>query len=405
MHAKHRFVPVYDALVDISDSYASQAIHMGICCDGPLCSVGKGYPAYIRGIRYKCAICHDMDFCANCEASPGNEHNKTHPLIKFKTPVRNVSVTTSGEHHDGKRMPSMGDRGNSDVKAEETASRPTEGISINTVQTVFDVKPAEPSVVSKPKEEPKEEPKPDIEAVTAPKKSLDEDDLRAVFLRDSVMDGTILPPNHVFEQTWTMRNEGNAAWPAGCSVKFVGGDYMGHVDSAHPADVAELMSASESSACDASIAPGEEFSFTVLLRTPARVGKIISYWRLTTEDGFKFGHRLWCDVHVRAVKSETPVQAASPIAEPKKEETKETKVDVMIFPKLEKESPASSMHEDAPAKPATSEKSDADDFEDCAEDDEWAGSDDGFLTDEEYDILDASDEEFLEEQEKKLLKK
>ena len=32
------------------------------------------------------------------------------------------------------------------------------------------------------------------------------------------------------------------------------------------------------------------------------------------------------------------------------------------------------------------------------EDDEWDGSSDDFLTDEEYDILDASDEEFVNAQ-------
>ena len=44
-------------------------------------------------------------------------------------------------------------------------------------------------------------------------------------------------------------------------------------------------------------------------------------------------------------------------------------------------------------------------IEEGFDEEEWEASDEGFLTDEEYDILDASDEEFLEEQQKKLLKK
>ena len=64
----------------------------------------------------------------------------------------------------------------------------------------------------------------------------------------------------------------------------------------------------------------------------------------------------------------------------------------MIFPKLEKESPVASVHEDA--NKTESDATQEDEYEDC-EDAEWAedGSDEGFLTDEEYDILDASDEE------------
>jgi next-to-BRCA1 protein 1 len=72
----------------------------------------------------------------------------------------------------------------------------------------------------------------------------------------------------------------------------------------------------------------------------------------------------------------------------------------MIFPKLEKESPAASIHQEAPVT-APEVEDDVDEFEDFVdeplEDDE---TEDGFMTDEEYDILDASDEEYLAEQEK-----
>ena len=408
MHPKHRFVPIYEPLADVRTHNIPQAVHVGICCDGPLCSSGKGYPTYIRGTRYKCAVCHDLDFCANCEACPSNEHNKTHPLIKFKTPVRHVSVTTTGEHHDGKRMPTMGDR-NKPEEQQEPATSP----SINAIQTVVDMKPSEPAPTAEeeaPQEEKVAEP---AQAEVKEKSSVEtpstyvgsqtpeEEPLSAIFIKDSVSDGSILPSNHVFEQTWVLRNDGKVSWPAGCSVKFVGGDYMGHVDSAHPAGISELVSASESTICYAPLAPGQEFAFTVLLRTPARPGKIVSYWRLATPDGLKFGHRLWCDVNVRLMK---------PVEEPKTEDTKaeETlKGSNLMFPKLEKESPVASIHEEAPASAAAPEKrpSEAEDFEDCTEDADWDASDDGFMTDEEYDILDASDEEYLEEQQKKLLKK
>ncbi|KAL7790392.1 hypothetical protein V8C37DRAFT_384195 [Trichoderma ceciliae] len=410
VHVNHRFAPIYEPLAEHAWSVA-HPVHMGICCDGPLCSATQGYPTYIRGVRYKCAVCHDLDFCANCEASPANEHNKTHPLIKFKTPVRHVSVTTTGEHQDGKRMPPMGDRTKNVFKLTETSSL-GESNSINTVQTVVDMKPEEPEAEAETKtkevevklQQPTPEIKEEIQEARAADvaASVNEHDLRAVFIRDSVSDGTTMPPNHVFEQTWVLRNMGTVAWPAGCSVKFVGGDYMGHVDSAHPAGISELVSASESTVCYAPLAPGNEFPFTVLLRTPARAGQIISYWRLTTPEGFKFGHRLWCDVSVRMPPAE--VLPTTTVVEPKKEEDAQTG-SVMIFPKLDKESPHASMHGEiqTETESVTADEgvAETDALTASGEEYEWDGSDDGFMTDEEYDILDASDEEYLEDRENK----
>lgn len=343
-----------------------------------------------------------------------NTHNKTHPLIKFKTPVRHVSVTTTGEHQNGEQMREMGDRVPT-PKAPEPVPAPAARSNSIPVRTVVDVKPTEPA----PVEVVAKAPEPVVTAEDEKKRETSIpvpaplEELKAVFVRDTIQDGTILPPNHVFEQTWTMRNEGKGTWPAGCSVRFVGGDYMGHVDSNHPAGVSELLSASESTVCYPPLAPGQEFPFTVLLRTPARPGKVISYWRLTNPDGERFGHRLWCDVNVRMVKKEVKpepkpepvpepeVKEPTPVEEPQEEEESQASSQ-MIFPKLEKESPVASMHEAAEPAPVVEEPETKE--AESAEDD-WDYSDDGFMTDEEYDILDASDEEYLEEQKKKLATK
>ncbi|KAK7423136.1 hypothetical protein QQX98_001212 [Neonectria punicea] len=407
-HPNHRFVPIYEHLADVRVR-SPTPVHVGICCDGPLCAGNEAYPAYVHGIRYKCAVCNDTDFCANCEASPSNTHNKSHPMIMFKTPVRHVSVTTTGEHQGGQRMPTMGDRVATNSRATETVA-PAGGNTINPVQTIVDVKPSQPA----PANVASKAPTPPIKKaeVKEEKKETPASDepLVAVFVSDTTVDGTVLPPNHVFEQTWILRNKGSVAWPAGCSVKFVGGDYMGHVDPSHPAGISELVSASESTVCYPPLAPGQEFSFTVLLRTPARAGKIVSYWRLTTPSGEKFGHRLWCDVSVRIIKSEVQ---SEPKATPEPEIKEETVVEEfeaedsqassqMIFPKLEKESPVASIHEACQAEPAhASEQAEVKE----SVDEDWDLSDDGFMTDEEYDILDASDEEYLEEQKKKVVAK
>jgi next-to-BRCA1 protein 1 len=430
IHPGHRFVPIYEPLEYDSTARfraAARPVHLGICCDGPLCSGARATSTYIVGDRFKCAVCNDTDFCASCEASPANTHNRTHPLIKFKTPVRHVSVTTTGENQHGKQMPTMGDRSRArPAPPQAPAAEPSTPPSlISGVQTVVDVKPTEPA---KPVEE-----KPAAPAKTST------DDLVATFVRDTVPDGTVFGPDHVFEQTWILRNTGEVAWPAGCSVKFVGGDYMGHLDPNHPAATRDVEFSCESTICYASIQPGEEFPFTVLLRTPARAGRVVSNWRLTTKEGFRFGHRLWCDVVVEKEREKAKVVLPPPVvtttitqtsepALPEKVEEKEVSVkseqaeaepepqhSQMIFPKLEKESPGASVHEESKveAEPAAAqehqeEMSEAqreegydgleDEYEDCQDDDEWNNAEsvdgEGYLTDEEYDILDASDEEF-----------
>ncbi|KAI0101760.1 hypothetical protein GGR51DRAFT_529272 [Nemania sp. FL0031] len=438
IHANHRFVAIYEPLADRPFRISSRATHYGISCDGPLCAAHDG-PKYIVGERYKCAVCHDTDFCANCEASPANTHNKTHPLIKFKTPVRHVSVTTTGEHEDGHRLPTMGDKCHRSRTSTQSLEKSPSPMDIAAVQTVVDVQPTEPPVlpvlsennsVEIKEEAPEvEEEVLDVKEEVHEVKTIDSlkpsksspviEDLVAVFKWDTIRDGSVLPPNHTFEQTWVLRNEGTIPWPAGCSVKFVGGDYMGAIDPAHPAGIHELVSASESTICYNTLSPGQEFPFTVLMRTPDRDGKVISYWRLTTPDGVKFGHKLWCDVDVRAppkaeqVKAQIPAVVESVVeSETEVEETTPAAQSRMIIPKLEHESPSGSIHEARSEIELGTETDtlapsvdDDDEFEDCGGQDDWAeDSDNGFFTDEEYDILDASDEEFLFEQQKMLSK-
>jgi hypothetical protein len=54
-----------------------EVIHKNVRCDG--C---KKYP--ITGIRYKCTICHNFDYCEDCEKKFNKEHN--HPFLKIRKP-------------------------------------------------------------------------------------------------------------------------------------------------------------------------------------------------------------------------------------------------------------------------------------------------------------------------------
>jgi hypothetical protein len=55
------------------------SVHNGYTCDG--CQT---YP--IVGVRYKCLVCRDFDFCESCEAMFGDDHK--HPLIKHREELK-----------------------------------------------------------------------------------------------------------------------------------------------------------------------------------------------------------------------------------------------------------------------------------------------------------------------------
>ncbi|KAJ4360878.1 uncharacterized protein N0V89_001446 [Didymosphaeria variabile] len=518
IHPAHRFVPIYEPL---AEPVSSANRHYGIYCDGPLCKDRESI-SYIEGVRYKCAVCHDTDFCANCEAHPSNRHNHTHPLIKFKRPVRSVNVTTLNEDKDGTSITRVGDRepARRSTSTETVSASPSNAAT--QVQTIVDVKPTEEpqpkttkdkieirDLLSEPVQEkitvttpiPANETQKEVESLV---------ELDAHFVRDSIADGTKVCSGFQFVQIWTLRNPGPNSWPAGCSVRHVGGDNMLDLDNTRALSQSELAEASESNVIGRTVAPGEEVAFRIVLKAPIREGTAISYWRLKTAEGMPFGHRLWCDIQVTSPPApasplaQAPVEAeasTSPISRrpgtaqqqealerlnrmhqkmngkealakleaermlriqkvrkaavervmearrreqeaaiarlyavsaqdktpevsiknetaelPAEKEVTENAVEKeaekvpevaphsgMIFPQLDKESPASSTHE-AVAAPAeasrrasvtTATVSDEEFFEDAesieiiSDDD-----DDGFMTDEEYDILESADESF-----------
>ena len=293
-HPHHRFAAIY---TPIADAKVPHVRHFGIYCDGPLCD-RVSEPAYITGVRYKCAVCHDTDFCANCEAHPSNPHNRTHPLIKFKTPVRSVSITTENEDIRG-NMRYMGDQrrrpepAQAETKSASTETTPVQHANAATqVQTVAEIKPTEEKEVAQPIPAQSEEP-------TSASNDVPPTLLNAHFVKDSIPDGMVVLPGARFTQVWTMRNPGPYVWPAGCSVRFVGGDNMLNVDNGHPAAVSDIANAQESNVVGRDVEIGEETAFKVVLKAPMREGKHISYWRMKSANGTPFGHRLWCDIEVK----------------------------------------------------------------------------------------------------------
>ena len=56
-----------------ADDSAAGVVHTNVSCDG--CGI-----APIRGIRYKCCICKNFDYCETCEERLGHEH----PFLKLR---------------------------------------------------------------------------------------------------------------------------------------------------------------------------------------------------------------------------------------------------------------------------------------------------------------------------------
>ncbi|CAK3949349.1 ZZ-type zinc finger-containing [Lecanosticta acicola] len=295
-HPRHRFAALYQP---IADQGPSMVRHFGIYCDGPLCG-NKTDQSYIQGVRYKCTICHDTDFCASCEALPSHHHNRTHPLIKLKTPVRNVNVSTENEDLRG-NVRVMGDRRQASVapSLQSVATETTPVQQANAATQVHTVAEFTPTEVKKE------------ETQTAAAPAIPAAVLNAHFVCDTIPDGMVVQPEYRFTQIWTLKNPGPHAWPAGCSVRYVGGDNMLNVDNSHPVPVTAIADATESNVVGREVQVGEEVAFKLILKAPAREGKAISYWRLKAADGTPFGHRLWCDIEIK--KAEQPASEPTPL--------------------------------------------------------------------------------------------
>ena len=188
---------------------------------------------------------------------------------------------------------------------------------------------------------------------------------------------------------------------------------MLNVDTKNPSSVTAMAAATKSNVVEHVVEGGQTAVFTVLLKSPEKEGRAISYWRLKTPDAVPFGHKLWVDVTVTAAaaaaaadvvseKASEAVEAVDKAEQSVKgaEEEKSEASSAMIFPKLDKESPVSSVHGLVAPVTAAEGKAKVDE-DDLVEELESLGfedeeeTDDEFLTDEEYDILDASDEDFL----------
>jgi len=96
----------------------------------------------------------------------------------------------------------------------------------------------------------------------------------ANFVSETIPDGTSITPGALFTKTWTLSNVGTCTWTTAYSLVFDSGSQMGG-----PASVA----------LTADVPPGSSVTLSANLYAPSVVGSYQGYWRLSTDQGVRFG--------------------------------------------------------------------------------------------------------------------
>eukprot|EP01112_Ceratiomyxa_fruticulosa_P024200 TRINITY_DN970_c0_g2_i6.p1 TRINITY_DN970_c0_g2~~TRINITY_DN970_c0_g2_i6.p1 ORF type:complete len:379 (+),score=93.84 TRINITY_DN970_c0_g2_i6:2308-3444(+) len=222
------------------------AIHLGVTCDG--CQMSP-----INGIRYKCFVCSDFDLCEKCEAT--KTHDQTHPLVQIAQPN-----TFGGRGCHGRRR----------FHGPEGAVPPPHGFPFHPWRMHH---MHNPHMNPNPMDFPpgmnvgvNPQPPPAVPVPGACLRKFGRGKGLARFVQDvTIEDGTVLKPNEPFVKVWRIRNSGEAAWPEGTVLLFVGGDLLGA-----PSQVAVPRT----------VNAGEEVDISVNMVAPERSGRYTGYWRL-----------------------------------------------------------------------------------------------------------------------------
>ncbi|XP_062219507.1 protein JOKA2-like [Phragmites australis] len=111
--------------------------------------------------------------------------------------------------------------------------------------------------------------------------------LESRFILDvTVLDGTLMAPSTPFTKIWRMHNNGPIMWPMGTQLIWVGGDQFA-LQTSVPLEIAVN-----------GFPVDKEIDIAVDFVAPARPGRYISYWRLASPSGQKFGQRVWVHIQV-----------------------------------------------------------------------------------------------------------
>ncbi|XP_059657983.1 protein JOKA2-like isoform X2 [Cornus florida] len=217
--------------------------------DGLSCVVHRGVQCDgcgvhpIIGPRFKSKVKEDFDLCSICFAQMGNEADYTRIITRMDRPA--------SHHHPWYPM-------------QQPSVHPP-------------IAPIVPQVLRR----------------GCPMKSY-QVKLDGRFIRDvNIMDGTVMAPLTPFTKIWRMRNNGNMVWAEGTQLLWIGGDKLSDTLSV------EVEIPSDGLPVD------NELDIAVNFTSPELPGRYISYWRMASPSGQKFGQRVWVLIQVDAAMKDT----------------------------------------------------------------------------------------------------
>src|SRR5271157_5315725 len=97
---------------------------------------------------------------------------------------------------------------------------------------------------------------------------------QAVFVSETVPDGTVYPTGAAFTKTWRLKNTGSCTWTTSYALVFVSGD---------------ALNTSASYPLSGNVAPGQEVDLAVNMQAPSSPGTYTSNWELRNASGVLFG--------------------------------------------------------------------------------------------------------------------
>jgi len=222
-------------------------VHERVICDG--CKV-----APIVGVRYKCSVCEDFDYCEKCEHSIDHPH----PFLKIKDPKHRPKaiITVLEEELPVERNPIE------KVITEQLSK----GAQI--VQDLAEKFFKGPEKV----EEPKIEEAPQVEEVKIEEveaqveKPKEVSPLNASFVKEiCTIPSKITVNDKAIYKTISVKNTGKVEWPHGTTVRNVAGV------KGQDTKVVQL-------------AVGKEFSCILIIENPSEAGTFSSVWTLVYPD-------------------------------------------------------------------------------------------------------------------------
>ena len=124
---------------------------------------------------------------------------------------------------------------------------------------------------------------------------------RANFVSETIPDGTIMKPGHVFVKTWEIKNESTCVWDSTYKIIFFDGNLMG---GASYYNLPEMVT------------PGDTIDISLVLTAPAEEGEFTSKWMLQTPNKIAFGVGQYSEpfyAQIVVSKAEKPVTAITEV--------------------------------------------------------------------------------------------